>query len=441
MNPYHIVIVGGGAGGLELATKLGNTLGKKTVGTRKTGKTPAFKITLVDSNPTHIWKPRLHEVATGVLNATVDELSYAAHAYLHNLHFVLGKMEGIDRENKQIKLAPFIADGDTILPSRTLDYDALILAVGSNTNDFRTLGASEHCIFLDKRSAAERFHQAFLNMYLKASQLKDKDSSKFNIAIVGAGATGVELAAALNHSAHQLVQYGFNRIKPQNVTITIVEAADRAMSALSPKASAAIQNQLRQIGVQLLTNEMVTEVTAEGLHTKSGKFIPAELKVWSAGVIAPTFLANLGLETNRINQLVVRPTLQTSDDNIFALGDCANCHQQKGSDTVVPPRAQAAHQQAMLLAKSLQFKFAGKPLLEFVYKDKGSLVSLGKRGTIGNIMGNLSADFTFEGKIARFLYISLYRLHQYVLHGGFKTALIILRDLLNRETGPTVKLH
>ena len=371
------------------------------------------KITLIDRNPTHIWKPRLHEVATGALNATLDELSYAAHAHQHYFEFVLGEMAGLDRKSKAVKLAPYMVKDEQVLPSRSIHYDKLIISVGSQTNDFGTPGAKEHCLFLDRREAAEQFHQSFLNIYLKASSNGDTRENTFNIAIVGAGATGVELAAELNHAAHHLADYGFQGIKPENVTISIIEASDRVLPVLSPKASQAILKQLQVLNINVLTQESVSKVTAEGFYTKSNKFIPAQLMVWSAGVKAPGFLRDLdGLETNRINQLVVHNTLQsTQDEDIFAFGDCAQCPAPSKDNSVklfVPPRAQAAHQQAKLLTKSIIGIVNGKPPLPFIYKDKGSLVSLGKTGSIGNIMGNLSQDFTFEGKLApAALYLSI----------------------------------
>lgn len=432
MSNHQIVIVGGGAGGLELATLLGDRLGRR-------GKA---QVLLIDANLTHLWKPRLHEVAAGALNADVDELSYADHARRHHFRFALGQMCGLDRARKEIILAPHV-DGDiTILPERRIHYDTLVIAIGSNTNDFGTPGARENCIFLDRRSSAELFHRTFLNEYLKAGATHPPEEKHCNIAIIGAGATGVELAAELTHSAHELTKYGFDQIKPENVTITILEAADRVLPVLSPKASAAIQQQLEKLNVRVLTGEMVTQITPEGLHTRSGKFVPASLKVWSAGIKAPEFLKELdGLETNRINQLVVKQNLQTTrDDSIFAFGDCAQCP-RGDAPTPVPPRAQSAHQQALLLARSLQNRLEGKPLLDFVYRDKGSLISLSKSGSVGNIMGNLSKDFTFEGKVARMMYVTLYRMHQYTLHGLFRTILFILRDRLARRTGPKLKLH
>lgn len=432
MSKHRIVIVGGGAGGLELATLLGNRAGRRG----------QADILLIDANLTHLWKPRLHEVAAGALNADVDELSYAGHAKRHHFRFSLGRMCGLDRAAREIILAPHIDDNIPILPERRVGYDTLVIAIGSNTNDFGTSGARENCIFLDRRSAAEHFHRTFLNEYLKAGAQNPPEEKHCNIAIIGAGATGVELAAELNHSAHELTEYGFDQIKPENVTITILEAADRVLPVLSPKASTAIRQQLEKLNIRVLTGELVTQITEDGLHTKSGKFIPASLKVWSAGIKAPEFLKDIdGLETNRINQLVVKQNMQsTRDDNIFAFGDCAQCP-RPDAQTPVPPRAQTAHQQALTLAKSLQNRLDGKPLLDFIYRDKGSLISLSKAGSVGNIMGNLSKDFTFEGKVARFMYITLYRMHQYTLHGFFRTVMLVLRDRLARRTGPKLKLH
>ena len=165
--------------------------------------------------------------------------------------------------------------------------------------------------------------------------------------------------------------------------------------------------------------------------------------MWAAGVKAPEVLARLdGLESNRINQLVVRPTLETTRDaSIFALGDCAACPWPGGKGNV-PPRAQAAHQQASHLVRTLERRLAGKPLLPFRYRDFGSLVSLGKYSVIGNLMGALvGGSVRVEGYFARLMYLSLYKMHELALHGFAKVALDTLARLLTRRTEPVVKLH
>lgn len=429
---HRIVIVGGGAGGLELATRLGKTLGKR--GTAA--------ITLVDANLTHIWKPLLHEVAAGSLNTSEDELNYVAQAKWNHFQFQLGRMSGLERSSKQIQLAATLdEDGRELLPARTLAYDTLVIAVGSNTNDFGTLGAAQHCLFLDTRKQAERFHQQLLNHYLRA-HAGDLASEKISVAIVGAGATGVELAAELHHAAHELAAYGLDRIQPKDMQITLIEAGPRVLPALPERISVPVHKTLEKLGVTVLTNASVSEVTADSLKTANGEVIHASLKVWAAGIRAPAFLKDIdGLETNRINQLVVRPTLQTTlDDDIFAFGDCAACP-QPGSDRNVPPRAQAAHQQASLLAKGLKARLEGKALPTYAYRDYGSLVSLSRFSAVGNLMGNLTGSVMLEGWLARLFYVSLYRMHQMALYGTFRTLMLMLGSRIGRGTEPRLKLH
>jgi len=429
---HRIVIVGGGAGGLELATRLGRTLGKR-------GKA---RVTLVDANLTHIWKPLLHEVAAGSLNSSADELNYVAQAKWNHFEFQMGRMAGLDRTSKCIRLnATRDEFGVELVPSRTLNYDTLVIAVGSTTNDFGTLGAAEHCIFLDTREQAERFHRQLLSHYMRA-HAGEAATSDISMAIVGAGATGVELAAELLHAAKELAAYGLDGIKPEDVNITLIEAGPKVLPALPERISQPVHQTLLNLGVTVLTGAAVSEVTAEGLHTKQGEFVPASLKVWAAGIKAPSFLHEIdGLETNRINQLVVHPTLQTTrDDSIFAFGDCAACP-QPDSDRNVPPRAQAAHQQASMLARSIRNRLEGKPLPTYRYKDYGSLISLSSFSAVGNLMGNLTGNVMLEGWLARMFYISLYRMHQIALYGAPRTLLMMLGDKLSRSTEPRLKLH
>ncbi|WP_017939793.1 NAD(P)/FAD-dependent oxidoreductase [Zestomonas thermotolerans] len=430
---HRIVIVGGGAGGLELATRLGRSLGRRG----------QARILLVDANLTHIWKPLLHEVAAGSLNSSENELNYLAQAKWNHFEFQLGRMIGLDRARKRIRLAATFDDnGAELLPERELPYDSLVIAVGSTTNDFGTPGAAEHCLFLDTRAQAERFHRQLLNHYLRAHAGQAEDQG-ISVAIVGAGATGVELAAELHHAARELAAYGLDSIRPENMRITLIEAGPRVLPALPERISQPVHRSLEQLGVTVLTNTAVSEVTAEHLRARDGRIIPASLKVWAAGIRAPAFLRELdGLESNRIDQLVVRPTLQTSrDDDIFAFGDCAACPQPGEPGRNVPPRAQAAHQQASLLVKSFRHRLAGRPLPHYQYRDYGSLISLSRFSAVGNLMGNLMGSVKLEGWLARMFYVSLYRMHQMALYGPLRTLLLMLGDRIGRSTEPRLKLH
>lgn len=431
---HRIVIVGGGAGGLELATRLG----------RKLGKSGAARIILVDANLTHIWKPLLHEVAAGSLNSSEDELNYVAQAKWNHFEFQLGRMTGLDRAGRTVTLAATLdEDGQVLVPERQLAYDSLVLAVGSTTNDFGTPGAAEHCLFLDTREQAERFHRRLLSHYLRAHANETEDGGRIDVAIVGAGATGVELAAELHHAAQQLAAYGLDSIRPENMRITLIEAGPRVLPALPERIARPVHSTLEKLGVTVLTGAAVSEVTAEGLKTADGQLIPASLKVWAAGIRAPGFLKELdGLQSNRINQLQVRPTLQTTlDDDIFAFGDCAACPQPGGDGRNVPPRAQAAHQQASMLARALRQRIVGGPLPEYRYRDYGSLISLSRFSAVGNLMGNLTGSVMLEGWLARMFYISLYRMHQMALYGTPRTLLLMLSGRIGRSTEPRLKLH
>lgn len=427
-----IVIVGGGAGGLELATQLGHKLGRKK----------KAEIILVDRNHSHLWKPLLHEVATGSLDEGIDGLSYLAHARNHHFQFQLGTLTTIDRESKRLHLSEICdAQGELLVPERELAYDTLVMALGSTSNDFGTPGVKDHAIFLDNPHQARRFHNEMLNLFLKFSS-SEGAQEKVNIAIVGGGATGVELSAELHNAVKQLHSYGYKGLDNQALNVTLVEAGERILPALPPRISTAAHQELTKLGVNVLMQTMVTSAEKHGLNTKSGEFIEADLMVWAAGIKAPDFMKEIGgLETNRINQLVVKPTLQTTlDENIYAIGDCASCALPSGG--FVPPRAQSAHQMASLVLDNILAQMKGKELKNYVYKDHGSLVSLSRFSTVGSLMGNLMrGSMMVEGRIARFVYISLYRMHQVALHGYFKTGLMMLVGSINRVIRPRLKLH
>jgi NADH dehydrogenase len=427
-----IVIIGGGAGGLELATQLGHKLGRKK----------KAEITLVDRNTSHLWKPLLHEVATGSLDEGIDGLSYLAHARNHGFQFQLGTLTDIDREGKRLQLSEIRdAQGELLVPERELAYDTLVMALGSTSNDFGTPGVKDHCIFLDNPHQARRFHNEMLNLFLKFSSSEGPQDT-VNIAIVGAGATGVELSAELHNAVKQLHSYGYKGLDNSALNVTLVEAGERILPALPPRISTAAHQELTKLGVRVLTQTMVTSADKKGLNTKSGEFIDADLMVWAAGIKAPDFMKEIGgLETNRINQLVVKPTLQTTlDDSIFAIGDCASCALPSGG--FVPPRAQSAHQMASLVLGNILAQIKGQSLKSYVYKDHGSLVSLSRFSTVGSLMGNLMrGSMMVEGRIARFVYISLYRMHQVALHGYFKTGLMMLVGSINRVIRPRLKMH
>jgi NADH dehydrogenase len=403
-------------------------------------------IQLIDKSRAHLWKPLLHEIAAGSMDLGVHELNYLAQSHWHHFRYRLGEMIGLDRGRREVQVAPVLdEDGNEITPQRGFRYDTLVIAVGSLTNDFGTPGVKEHAIALETSGEAVRFHRRLVNALMRAHAQPGRfRPEQLQVAIIGAGATGVELAAELHNTTRELVAYGLDRIDPdEDIKLNVIEASERILPALPQRLSDAAAKLLETKGVRVRTSARVAEVLPNGVRLASGEIIPAELVVWAAGVKAPDFLKDLdGLETNRTNQLIVKHTLQTTrDDNIFAIGDCAACA-WLGKDLNVPPRAQAAHQQATHMIKQIGSRLRGKRLQPYRYRDFGSLVSLGEYTTVGNLMGALvGGNMMIEGYIARLMYASLYKMHELALHGYTKVALDTLVRLITRRTEPHVKLH
>ena len=431
----RIVVVGGGAGGLELVRRLGAHYGSVR-----------HDIILIERNRTHIWKPLLHEVAAGSLDANLDEVGYRSHCHRWHYRYFYGALQGVDRDARQVIVAPLIEAGRELIGAHRIRYDYLAIATGSVTNDFGTEGAAEHCLFLDDRTQADRFRHRLLNQCLRVSHALSENPAApayVRVVIVGAGATGIELAAELYNSAAALNHYGLEVFDASRLKVTIVEAGPRILPALPEKLAAAAQAELEALGTRVLTGVRVTRVTADAVITGSGERLEADLRVWAAGVRGAPVLKDIGgLETTATCQLIVRPTLQvTRDERIFAFGDCCSCL-LPGTTRPVPPRAQAAHQMANTVFRNLRRLMQGEAPVNFVYRDHGSLVSLSRFSTVGSLMGNLiGGRMAIEGRLARYVYRSLYRLHLISIHGWWRGLALVLVGHVNRIVRPRLKLH
>jgi len=423
---HHIVIVGGGAGGLELATQLGETYGKNN----------KAKITLVDQNLTHIWKPLLHEIAAGSLNPHEEQTNYFAHAEKHHYEFVLGTLVGVNKDKKFIDLIPPQVSKEQNTNVQQLSYDTLILALGSVSNDFNTTGVRENCHFLDSRKQADVFQQDLLHLYIEAQNQPDQRT--LNIGIIGAGATGVELAAELIETTKNFYRYGLKKIHPNQVKITLIEASERILPALTEKTAEHSAGQLKKMGVEILTKHRVEKIDEHCIYFSNGNQLKSDITVWAAGVKAPKVLESLSdFERDNINRLMVYATLQTySDPNVFAFGDCAHC-QLDARHPPLGPRAQVASQQASFLVNAMAARLNNRSQPMFTFNDKGSLVSLSRNKAVGELLGDVSV----QGYIAKTMYVSLYRLHQATIHGYTQAGLLTMKDLLTRRVRPKIKLY
>jgi NADH dehydrogenase len=486
----EIVIVGGGAGGLELACKLGRKLGPS-------------KVMLVDSRLYHVWKPSLHEVAAGTLDIHQEGLSYQMLAHDRGFTFVYGAMTALDSANKVINVAAVNAasDGEQIFPARTISYRSLVIAVGSTSNYFGVPGAREHTISLNATEDAERFRLRLLRLLAQAAEAKGEgaanpgvavakaigsgsfesgviaaDAAKagarratadapltagegsavtdageaprggatgLDIVIIGGGATGVELAAELREASGVYAAYGFSRLQVQrDVRITLLEGAPRILAPLPERVSASAARLLDERSISVVTDCRVTRIDAHQVIDKDGNVYPSDICVWAAGIRAPEFLGSLGLPVTKGGAIEVDGHLAVKGvEGVYALGDCAACTDGKGKP--VPPRAQAAHQQADYLMKTFMNMASGQPPQKhaYVYKDYGSLVSIGHQTTVGNLMGALRATWFVEGFLARMMYLSLHLMHHQAVLGSLRTGVLTVARFLIRRTTPLVKLH
>jgi len=424
---HKLVVVGGGVAGLDLATHL--------VG-RQAG-TQRLAVTLIDREPAYVWKPMLHTIAAGTSAAGMQETVYAAQAARRGFRYEFGEATAIDRDRREVRLAALRSNGTVIVPERVVAYDTLVLAVGSQANDFGTPGVEEHCARIDSRSDAIAFNDA-LRLHLLQCVAMNKPLS---IGIVGGGATGVELAAELIEVASVAEQYGLAGAS-DHLRVMLIEAGPRLLGPFPEKVADAARAKLEQLGVEVRVGVRVTSVDAAGFALDGAAPVPADLRVWAAGIKAPALMETLsGLERTKSGQLVVGPNLATTADRrIYALGDCAS-PRLPGRDAPIPATAQAASQHARYLCQHLPALIAGQTVSAAGYHDFGSLVSLGgfdAYGTLGRF-GFFKGGF-IRGRVAQLGHALLYRSYQTRLHGIWRGSLLWLLDVLARKVKPAARL-
>lgn len=434
VSPPKIVVLGGGAGGLQLVTKLAKTLGKQK----------AANITLVDEALAHVWKPSLHEYAAGTKGGEA-EVSFLEHANRNGYNFRLGRFAGLDIEAQTVRLAPVLdAEQALIAPARNIPFDYLVFAIGSRSNDFGCKGVAENCRFLDTPAQARRLQSELLNLCLRfETGVFGDDKQDLNVNIVGGGATGVELAAELREATEQLGLHGIDKLKtPHSFNITLLEAGPRLLAALPEEIAQKVTQKLDGIDVTIRTDARVAEVKKDEVLLQCGMKLPSEMTIWAAGIKAPEVLNGLSeLEHGSLGRLKVSQTLLLEGyQDVFALGDCAECDWPE-MNTALPPRAQVAAQQAHFLAQQLKRAIESRPLERFEYVDRGSLVSIAKSSAVGAFMGKAFGTFTIEGWFARMSYRYLHFAHEAAVQGWFRAVLKLVVSKALKRIRPQLKLH
>jgi NADH dehydrogenase len=429
---HKVVIVGGGIAGILAATHLGRHL-KGSAST---------SVLLIDHNFAHVWKPMLHTFAAGTANYSTQSFSFAPLAKRNGIDYWPGELCGLDRHRKTVELGPIaLPDGRSELPGRSIPYDTLVLAIGSHSNDFHTPGVSEHCYFMDDVGQAQT-----LNAAIRSETIRNMDiGEETDVVIIGGGATGVELAAELTRRIQIFSGY-VSRTSPPRLRITLIETlietGPRLLASFPEKISRAVEGKLAKLGVDVRTGTKVIGADNQGVLIEGGQRIDAPIRVWAAGVKAPSVAAKLGgLDINRKGQIVVRPTLQMKDDDsIFALGDCASFTGADGRP--LPTTAQVARQQGLFLARSLaRYITHNRPLDDFNFTDMGSLIALGDYAAYGSIGAHgFLHGALIKGWLAKVGHASLYRMHQIDLNGLMRGSVGWLDDDLTKVARPPIRL-
>ncbi|WP_418609940.1 NAD(P)/FAD-dependent oxidoreductase [Gluconobacter cerinus] len=424
----EILIVGGGVAGLALATRLGKAMGKP-------GKA---RITLIDKSFSHVWKPMLHCFASGTVGNENDRINFITQASGHHFEFWPGEVVSLDREKHEVVLSPLHAsDGTVVLESRTIKYDTIVIAIGSCANDFGIPGVKEHCLSIDNLVEANAFNEKFRMELLRSFA----NNSELDIAIVGGGATGTQLAAELHKALEIVGPYNLHAFgkPPPKLRVTLLQSGPRILPAFPESVSAAAQQELERIGVTVRTSARVAGANSTGFVLKDGSQVSAKLRVWAAGVKAPEVTTTYGgLALNKTGQILVNPNLSSiADDRIFAMGDCSFIENDP-----LPATAQVARQQARHLARYLPAWIEkGQKVPACIFHNKGAIVALGKyNGWAALPGGTVWGGGVSHGLSARLGHLMLYRKHQVEIFGLYRGLISCYSDWVEGFVRPSVRL-
>lgn len=419
------MILGGGAGGLELAAAL-------------SGRAD-MAITLVDRVGSHLWKPRLHEFAAGTVNSTLTEISFYSLAEMRGFHFEQGDVQAIDRAARTVTLAPLLApNGNTIAGPRSLAYEACVIALGGATPDFGTKGVRENAIRLETKADADRFRELFVALMIRARETGEPT----RIVIVGSGATGIELAAHLRLAERAFTGEGGGKATGPLLTITILEAAPQIMPGSDDTLRRTVLQRISNLRIEVATDAAVTVVEEEKVAAKDGREWPSDLTVWAAGLVGAPILKTLdAFDLDRRGRIVVDRYLRVEgDEMLFAMGDAASV-KLGNSDQPLPPTAQAASQEAEYLSGALPKMLRGERVHPLQYRNRGTLLSLARGGAAGRIGFGGTGDILVKGQFAKAAYHGLQRRHQWAVLGPLRGSVAILADIISPTKGPALKLH
>jgi NADH dehydrogenase len=390
----RVVIVGAGFGGLEAARAL--------------RKAPV-DVLLVDRRNYHTFQPLLYQVATAGLEP--EEIAHAVRGILRaqaNFQFRIGDVRAVDWEAKRIA---FDDDGSA-------DYDYLILAAGAATNDFGIRGVAEHGFGLKSLEDAIRLRGHVLEQFESVSRdpsLAGRGALCF--VIVGGGPTGVEMAGALVELFDRVLRKDYPRLDMSRVRVVLVERETRLLGAFAQPSQEYARREVARRGVEVLLGASVESASAESIALRDGRTIATRTLIWAAGVRAAPLAAQLGLSTDRGGRIDVESDLSLRvRPEVFVIGDMAASKDAHGE--LHPQLAPVAIQGARHAARMIERRIRREPPAPFVYRDHGTMATIGRHAAVAELPGNIRA----RGALAWWMWLALH-LVQLI---GFRNRLMVL---------------
>ena len=374
-----VVILGGGFGGLAAARALYKTA----------------EVTVVDRHNYQTFLPLLYQVSTAGLAA--DHVAYPIRGALRktSVKFRMGSPLSIDHKNKEVKLDS----------SEVLQFDHLIVALGSTTADFGIPGVNEFTLGMKSVHEALTIRAEIMRRFEDLCRFEDE--TRLAITVIGGGPTGVEMAGAIAELIRGPLKSDQKQAAAQ-IDITIIEAGERLLPTFSPTLSKRTKKDLEKLGVKVLVGSPVAGVEHRKITLRDKQVLPSEITIWAAGVKGSDAMAQLSLPIAG-NRVVVEPTMQVKNyPNIWALGDIAGALGKDGSP--LPMVAPVAIQQGKFIAKQIARLSSSKELKEFKYLDKGSMATIGRNKAVVEVKG-----IKLSGPIAWLIWVAL---HLFYLLGG-----------------------
>ena len=406
-----ILILGGGFGGINVLKSIQN----------KFKNEPNIRISIVSKDNYFLYTPMLPQVSSGLIHPS--DITIPIRKLCKQAEFYQASISSIDLEQKLVTITRTF-DGKV----RALDYDYLIIALGSNTNFFDNKNIEEHSFVIKTVEDAIAIHDQIINMLESAAQISDVDFKKklMTFTVVGAGFAGVETMGEINYLVRESVKNFYPSIGKENISMNLVASEEFILPELGPKLGKDAGKYLRKAGVNVITNTKAVDTGEDFVELDNGEKVPCMTLIWAAGVVIDPIVSSLKCKHDKSGKLKVAKYLRLTEyENVFALGDCALIT-NPSTGKAYPPTAQNSIHQSTTVANNLYSIITGKTKLkEFTFESKGMMTTLGRRVAIAVVYG-----LHCKGSLAWLIWRTYYLYKLPMLEKRFQVATSWIADLL-----------